>query len=110
MSLGINLNSEQSYDGMINIMDSLHDYVPKKVFDVECDVNGKVYTTKKEVLHQLLFGGDQLTTARSRGCQIIRINSSFESLKLCGLHPVNEDWHTKVVLLQVSNTYKYTWR
>ena len=53
------------------------------------------------MLHQILLGGDQLTVARCRGCQIIRINSVTQTKKLCGLHPVIEDWHAKVTLLEV---------
>ena len=41
----------------------------------------------------------------ARGSQIIRSNSKSPSAQLQGLHPVVEDWHAKVILLQqVSDT------
>ena len=60
------------------------------------------YLVIREVQHQLLFGGDQLTASRARGCKAIRMNSATDTEKLCGLIPVAEDWHTKVTLLEVS--------
>ena len=49
-----------------------------------------------------------MTAARTRGSKIIRMNSSNDSKLLSTLVPVAEDWHTKVVLLEVYlkyNTY-----
>ena len=46
----------------------------------------------------LLFGGDQLTTKRARaGVRIC--NNSMNGAE--GLLPVAEDWHAKVVFLEV---------
>ena len=55
-----------------------------------------------DVFKPVLFGGDQLTAARARGSQQIRVNSETSSEGLRGLIPVAEDWHTSVVLLTVS--------
>lgn len=52
--------------------------------------------------HPILFGGDQLTVARIRGSQRIRQNSEDEKGRLEGLVPCVEDWHTKVILLEVN--------
>lgn len=51
--------------------------------------------------HPILFGGDQLTIARIRGSQRIRMNSEDEKGRLEGLVPCVEDWHSKVILLEV---------
>ena len=48
-------------------------------------------------------GGDQLTVARSRGFQRIRINSTRRKDRLEGLVPIVEDWHAKVSILGVSS-------
>ena len=52
--------------------------------------------------HPILFGGDQLTVARIRGAQRIRLNSENEKGRLGGLVACVEDWHAKVILLEVS--------
>ena len=88
---------------MLQIMDNLHNYVPVKSTDEEIDISGSKLIVKREVLHQILCGGDQLTVSRLRGCQLIRMNSVSESTKLSGLLPVAEDWHTKVILLEVTS-------
>ena len=103
--MGVYLNSEQKYDEMLQILDRVHNYVPSKSLEQELEIGLNTYTVTKEAFHQILFGGDQLTTARCRGCQAIRINSATESQKLSGLLPVIEDWHTKVVLLEVNTVY-----
>ena len=100
-SLGIHLHSEQQYDEMFKILDKIITYVPQKYITEEININGTCYTVKREVSHQILFGGDQMTVAQCRGWQLIRINSATEQQKLTGLLPVLEDWHTKVVLLEV---------
>ena len=51
--------------------------------------------------HQILFGGDQLTAARARGCAELRENSDSLTGRLKTLIPVPEDWHTQVTLLTV---------
>ena len=65
--------------------------MPSKKYSEEVDVNGETVT---EVTHQLLLGGDQLTSARIRGCHAIRVNSTSDSQKLVGFIPCAEDWRT----------------
>ena len=65
-----------------------------EVFEEEVDINSRSYKLTREVLLQILLGGDQLTIARCRDCQIIRINSVTQTKKLIG------DWHAKVTLLE----------
>ena len=52
-------------------------------------------------LHQLLFGGDQLTAAHVRGAIRQRQNSLTAMERLEGLLPVAEDWHAKLCLITV---------
>ena len=46
-------------------------------------------------------GGDQMTAARVRGSQRIRSNSDTDIDRLEGVTGAVEDWHAKVVFLQV---------
>ncbi|XP_019863233.1 PREDICTED: uncharacterized protein LOC109592137, partial [Amphimedon queenslandica] len=93
VNLGIYLHSERSYDEFLQILDKLEKYIPKKI--VEHD------GLMREVHHQVLLGGDQMTAARARGSKMIRMNSTTDSKRLTGLLPVSEDWHTKVILLEI---------
>lgn len=52
---------------------------------------------------QLCFGGDQLTTARARTAQQVRVNSRDTLKSLRGLVPFASDWHCKVNMIEVSN-------
>ena len=47
------------------------------------------------------LGGDQLTSARICGSLIVRSNAYEAQQRLEGLAAVTEDWHTKVILLEV---------
>ena len=51
--------------------------------------------------HKILLGGDQLTAARARGAQALGCNHGTREDRLVGLIPTVEDWHTRVILLQV---------
>ena len=97
--------NENKGDEMIKIASHMHQYVPiiehenqrhLTTNNVTVDV-----TEHSSVLHQLLFGGDQLTAARIRGAKQAKCNSITAAKRLDGLVPVIEDWHTKVVLLEV---------
>ena len=50
------------------------------------------------------MGGDQLTAARGRGAKKAKVHADSPTSRLEGLIPVAEDWHTKVVLLEVGIT------
>lgn len=49
----------------------------------------------------MLFGGDQLTSARARGAIRARVNSLSSIAHLDGLIPCAEDWHVKLNLLAI---------
>ena len=57
------------------------------------------------IAHHILFAGDQKTAARARGAQKAKVHEVSPSSKLVGLIPVVMDWHTKVKLLDVSNSH-----
>ena len=88
---------------MIDIMDHLHKYVPslRTTEDVTFQSTGEHAVANRVHFHPIIFGGDQLTVKQARGGQKIRSNSKTEDHKLGGLVPVAEDWHAKVVLLEV---------
>lgn len=92
---------------MMDIMDELHKYVPKKTVERSFDIpaDGSVIAYNEDFLHCILFGGDQLTCARARSCQRARMNADCASDALAGLVPCCEDWHAKVTFLSVSLMY-----
>lgn len=98
------MKSEQVNTEMMEIMDELHAYVPRKTTETtfENQTEGISMTYTKDCLHPILFGGDQLTCARARSCQRIRMNSEIASDALLGLVPCCEDWHAKMTFLSVS--------
>ena len=88
---------------MVDIMRSLHDYVPVKSSLCTESIPGDAEEIEivKDTFHKIVFGGDQLTVARARGSQRIRKNSERGRDRLEGLIPACEDWHTKLCLLGV---------
>jgi L1 cell adhesion molecule like protein len=80
---------------MIEIMETLQQYVPL------------VGDESDQKAHQILFGGDQLTAARARGCAELRINSDTLTGRLKTLVPVFEDWHTSVTLLTICTVHMH---
>ena len=84
---------------MIDIMLQLHNYVPTEHHTAvdessSCEVS-------RDVLHKILFGGDQLTRKRAEMAKYSRKNSGTPTKKLDGLIPVCEDWHAKKIFLEV---------
>lgn len=83
VNLGIVFAGESSYEGMTEIMEFIHSYIPKD---------------NKE---QLIFGGDQLTVERACGVQRLRKTAINKENRLSGVLPTAEDWHTMMTLLIV---------
>ncbi|KAL5510365.1 hypothetical protein EMCRGX_G005898 [Ephydatia muelleri] len=104
--LGVLLKNENVLDDMVDILDALHKYVPKKTsiqsVDI-CEESGATRTMDLQIhhFHHILLGGDQLTVARVRGSQGIVSNSYNGSERIEGFIPVIEDWHTKMCYMQV---------
>jgi len=79
---------------MVDIMLALHKYVPS------VEVAKSTYQTfigdievPEFKVWKILFRGDQLTAARSRGARKCRGNLFAWPLRLDGLIPCAEDWH-----------------
>ena len=71
---------------MIDILRHVHqNYVPKH----------------EDTIYPVFFGGDQLTSERGRNSQLALQDHDTSEDRLEGLICVTEDWHAKVVLLQV---------
>ena len=101
------LKDENKLDEMVDILHELHRFVPAKseTTDVPVPNSGEVRSLSEIAFHRLLFGGDQLTAKRARAGVRIRNNSTNSADRLEGLLPVAEDWHAKVVFLEVSTVY-----
>jgi len=89
---------------MVDIMDKLQEYVPTvtRTEMFELPQTGEEFAVRADYFHHIIFGGDQLTSARVRGAQRLRSNSESPKGCLTGLAPVTEDWHAEVCLLAVS--------
>ena len=78
---------------MVDILDVLHQYVPKttttQTYDT-CAEDGSTRTTKIHIDHinPIPIGGDQLTVARVRGSQDALLNSESGMQRVQGLIPV----------------------
>ena len=88
------MTESQQYVPMVEMMKDV--YVPS------LKRTAKVPTA---IAHRILFAGDQKTAARARGAQKAKVHEVSPCSKLLGLIPVVADWHTKVKLLDVSNTH-----
>lgn len=95
--------NENKGDDMVEIMTHLQKYVPAVEFseDVFVAATGEIAQVQRATIHQVLFGGDQLTAARARGAKKAMMNSTSPITRLNGLIPCAEDWHTKLNFLQV---------
>ena len=91
-----------NYEDMISILEHMHTYVPKVSFTEVFEIDGMEVQHEDHRLLTTLVGGDQLSVARVRGSQLIRANSETNVDRLNGLLPIAEDWHAKVVFIEVS--------
>ena len=79
----------------------LHCYVPTKHGSKTDPGSGT--EVSQDVVHKILFGGDQLTKKCAESAKEGRRNSSINAVtNLDGLVPVCEDWHAKKIFLEVS--------
>ena len=102
--LGILPGDENKTENMVDIMDVLQQYVPmmEMVKDYPVPSIGRTVQVVTALTHLLPFAMDQKTVVRARGAQKAKINAAFSSRRLAGLVPAVADWHTKVMLLNVS--------
>ena len=83
---------------MVEIMYHIHKYVPLVITE---DDPSTTEIPSRSLIQKVLFGGDQLTAARARGAQRAKVNSFIPTLRLDGIIPCAEDWHTKMNFLEV---------
>ena len=80
-------------------MESLHKCVPTQSCEGQLP-SGHSLTYDNTKFVEILFGGDQLTVACANGIKALcGHDTAFD--RLDGLVPVLEDWHVRVILLQV---------
>ena len=109
MPLGIIPKNENKGDEMVEIMTTLHQYVPAVEYSEQFYIPSSQQSVQvpKACLHPIIIGGDQLTSARARSAKKAKLHSDSSVGRLEGLIPIAADWHTKVNLLEVSIRYKY---
>ena len=71
--------------------------------EVECPSTGETILSDLIDHHEILLGGDLLTSVRIRGVQRLMKYSDNLDMKCDGLVAVSEDWHTKLTFLEVRN-------
>jgi len=93
---------------MVEILSHLYQYIPIREYTESYSVPGKdsdPVSVPKACIHPILIGGDQLTANRARCAIRAKVNEETPALRLEGLIPVAEDWHTKLNFLDVSYNY-----
>ena len=107
------MKNENRLDEMVDILATLHKYVPlhetttqpeetqEEDLTAQPEEADEKELTMIEILHKVIFGGDLLTAVRAKGAQRIRQNSEHPVGRLEGFIPVAEDWHAKVALMEV---------
>ncbi len=95
--------NENKGDDMIKILQHLQRYIPVKETEEDVYIPSEQKSIRRPVVlqHKILLGGDQLTVARTRGAQMAMCNAKTADKKLEGFIPTIQDWHTKVVLMEV---------
>ena len=101
--LGVLPKDENKHEEMFEILQHLHSYVPTVhgQAEVECPFTNGTILSDIVDHHEILLGGDLLTSFRVRGVQRIMKYSDNVDLKCDGLIATSEDWHTKLTFLEV---------
>lgn len=101
--LGVLLHNENKLDEMSKILHHLMKFVPTLPKEGSATLpNGSKLEYDDTEFFKILFGGDQLTAARIRGTQALRVTQDKAVDRLQGLLPVAEDWHARMALVDVS--------
>ncbi len=89
------LFNENKLDEMSHILEAYMDLVPTHPAEGKHVLpNGSSLAFDNTRFHKILLGGDQLTVARVRGTQALRVSEEKAVDRLEGVIPVVEDWHT----------------
>jgi hypothetical protein len=102
--MGVLLHDENKLNEMSKILAHFMQFVPmiSKEGELTLPNGGKLSFDDTEYF-KILFGGDQLTAARIRGTQALRVTEDEAVDRLEGLIPVAEDWHSRMALVDVSS-------
>lgn len=90
--LGVLAKSEQRGEDMVDILQHIHQYVPRLA-------SGEHYPT--------FFDGDQVTRERASGAQDTKLQADEEAQNLKGVIAQAADWHTLVTFYQVITLCAY---
>ena len=102
VSLGVLLHNENKLDEMSHTLHHYMQLVPTVVADGFLVLtNGSKIPFDDTRFNTKLLGGDQLTVVRVRSTQALRDTLDNAVQQYEGIVPVVEDWHARVVLLQV---------
>lgn len=93
------MQNENILEEMMSILNKLHVYVPCNERTTTDEVTQKEVRT--DLLHKLLFGGDQLTRKRAQAAKDASQNHITPAGRLEGFIPIFEDWHAKKIFLEV---------
>ena len=97
------MRNENKLDDMCLILDELQKYCPSNISLQEIQLpDGSIYEYRQVKLYEIGLGGDQLTCARIRGAQGLRMNHDCTDHQLKGFVPIAEDWYTRLTLVTVS--------
>ena len=106
--MGVLLHNENKLDEMSKILDHLMKFVPTLPKEGEISLPDASKVTFDDTrFFKILLGGDQLTAARVRGTQALRVTQDKACDRLHGLIPVVEDWHSRMALVDVSNLLQF---
>ena len=95
------------HSDMLDILQHLQKYVPSITKQAEIAMHtGEPLVVDVIDHHEILLGGDLLSSFRAREVQRIMEFSDQPSLRCDGLLPISEDWHTRLCLLEVSYNYE----
>ena len=101
--MGVLLHNENRLDEMSKILEHFMTFVPTLPKEGEITLHNYSKVAFDDTdFFKLLLGGDQLTAARIRGTQALRVTQDKAVDRLQGLIPVVEDWHSRMALVDVS--------
>lgn len=102
--MGILPKNENKGSEMVEILSHLHQYVPILEYTETTRVleTDETVEVPKASVHPIFLAGDQVTANRARNAIKAKANEDKPALRLEGLVPVAEDWHTKLNFLGVS--------
>lgn len=96
------LQNENKLDEMSKILSHFMTMVPTLSDEGKLTLpNGSELEFDNTKFSKILLGGDQLTSARVRGTQALRLSEDKAVDRLEGLIPVTEDWHMRMSLMKV---------